>query len=559
MNLKKLLRRTRAKLRAAKLPKKAHKLDCTFDDLPLQNLRPRCPYGAGCALLSDSLHQQNYEHPDIEIGVGRKKPNKYVFQEQVQKQKKLESKSTREQDRDEQAALEKEVNKRLNILAKRRQERLGADDIARTTHHKNTLHVEFSDSDDESSVEEANDGEDTIRSLKFASKKLESKAKIIIRSSPKMSPKERKKLLKDTKVESRSPPTMNAIVESTNLDDRTEEEKEHENKFILKRILKERDFMPRGGKQNESKPLFALSMGNSSSGIFQGQNFFSNLLAKVKANGERPTGRRNKFDEIRIAMKFWLNLSLRKSMNSWRAHTSRSKYIKQLMRASIEHWGMKRLRYGFERWHTYTRIVFNKKTYVVENGDVVTVLIRQCLFENPITTRTILSIIPERDTRGIPLMNIATGHISTNMDTTGKRERPGGIKPPLERQNAVKHMEEVIEKSSVSPIKYDMRTSTRCLFSHEQHRGDPGRSHALSYFDSASSVNDAYELSKRDQENSMALGEKEYMPVLRRLCEEYKIRMKKEQYKDAESSKTAKQILYGYMNEKDLKDVANIL
>ena len=57
----------------------------------------------------------------------------------------------------------------------------------------------------------------------------------------------------------------------------------------------------------------------------------------------------------------------------------------------------------------------------------------------------------------------------------------------------------------------------------------------------------------------MVLEEKEYMPVLRQLCEEYKVRMKKEQYKDAESAKTAKQILYGYMKENDVKNVANIL
>ena len=154
-------------------------------------------------------------------------------------------------------------------------------------------------------------------------------------------------------------------------------------------------------------------------------------------------------------------------MNSWRAHTSRSKYIKQLMRASIEHWGIKRLKYGFDRWYKFTRIVFNKKTYVVENGDVVTVLIRQCLFEHPPITRRILSIVPERDTRGIPLINKTSGDISINMDTNSKRERPDGTKPCLERQNAVKHitMEEAVGKSSVSPIKYDMRTSRSSLFS----------------------------------------------------------------------------------------------
>ena len=49
------------------------------------------------------------------------------------------------------------------------------------------------------------------------------------------------------------------------------------------------------------------------------------------------------------------------------------------------------------------------------------------------------------------------------------------------------------------------------------------------------------------------------MPVLRQLCEEYKGSYEKEHYKDAESAKTAKQILYGYMKENDVKNVANIL
>ena len=175
-------------------------------------------------------------------------------------------------------------------------------------------------------------------------------------------------------------------------------------------------------------------------------------------------------------------------MNSWRAHTSRSKYIKQLMRASIEHWGIKRLRYGFERWYTFTRIVFNKKTYVVENGDVVTVLIRQCLFEHPSRTRHILSIVPERDTRGIPLMNKVSGHISINMDANSKkREAPNVTKRCLERQNAVKHitMEEAVGKSSVSPIKYDMRTSRRSLFPLKEKRDGLETSLVHSFFGSA--------------------------------------------------------------------------
>merc|ERR1712005_94479 len=134
------------------------------------------------------------------------------------------------------------------------------------------------------------------------------------------------------------------------------------------------------------------------------------------------------------------------------------------------------------------------------------------------------------------------------MDTNSKRERPDGTKPCLERQNAVKHitMEEAVGKSSVSPIKYDMRTSRSSLFSLRQKRDGLESSLIHSFFGSATPVDDRHQTSKDDKENTMVLGEKEYMPVLRQLCEEYKVRMKKEQYKDAESSKTAKQILYGY-------------
>ena len=158
-------------------------------------------------------------------------------------------------------------------------------------------------------------------------------------------------------------------------------------------------------------------------------------------------------------------------------------------------------------------------------------------------------------------MNKVSGHISINMDATSKREAPNVTKRCLERQNAVKHitMEEALGKNSVSPIKYDMRTSRRSLFSLKEKRDGIETSLVHSFFGSATTVDDCHQTSKYDKENTMVLEEKEYMPVLRQLCEEYKVRMKKEQYKDAESAKTAKQILYGYMKENDVKNVANIL
>ena len=48
---------------------------------------------------------------------------------------------------------------------------------------------------------------------------------------------------------------------------------------------------------------------------------------------------------------------------------------------------------GLNRWYENTRIIFDKKTFIVENGDVVTVLIRTALFETPQITRTILTTL----------------------------------------------------------------------------------------------------------------------------------------------------------------------
>ena len=56
---------------------------------------------------------------------------------------------------------------------------------------------------------------------------------------------------------------MKTIVEAIHLDSRTEEEKEHESKYILKRILKERDFMPRVVNSNGDNGESAFIWSNS--------------------------------------------------------------------------------------------------------------------------------------------------------------------------------------------------------------------------------------------------------------------------------------------------------
>ena len=73
MDLKKILRRTRIKLKAIRLPKKKHKLDNTFDDdIPLyQSNKPICPYGRTCALISDSKQARPTQKDPSTMGRNR--------------------------------------------------------------------------------------------------------------------------------------------------------------------------------------------------------------------------------------------------------------------------------------------------------------------------------------------------------------------------------------------------------------------------------------------------------------------------------------------------------
>ena len=81
---------------------------------------------------------------------------------------------------------------------------------------------------------------------------------------------------------------------------------------------------------------------------------------------------------------------------------------------------------GLNRWYENTRIIFDKKTFIVENGDVVTVLIRTALFETPQITRTILTTLSKNKITddGVTLMNKTTGEttiLSNNKKKTSEK------------------------------------------------------------------------------------------------------------------------------------------
>ena len=138
---------------------------------------------------------------------------------------------------------------------------------------------------------------------------------------------------------------------------------------------------------------------------------------------------------------------------------------------------------GLNRWYENTRIIFDKKTFIVENGDVVTVLIRTALFETPQITRTILTTLSKNKITddGVTLMNKTTGETTILSNNKKKHQRSDLL---LKRQNAIKDLSklpanEIIDDSvpyhnlttttasaatittnnKKSPIKYDRRTS----------------------------------------------------------------------------------------------------
>jgi hypothetical protein len=596
MDLKKVLSRTRKKLLAIKLKKKRHKLDVTFDDIPfLENDRSKCPYGLSCALISDPIHQRNFSHEYLKH-TGKYKDtadSKYkvhvtsISKVPIAKSDDIQTYKVKETDVDdkEQKKMEEELNERLEILAKRRYERLG---ITTTNDVKARNYLDGigdeNDTDEDDDLVEKNDdddgnnidGEDTFRSSKYTYQKKKKRELIILQNSPYASPKEIKNMMKIKN--NRQNNVMNTIVETTKMDPRTEEEKECENKFILKRILKERDFMARISNANDSS-VDDRSLFGTSKNFFGGSKTFRNMFMKTKENENKKYSRKNNFDEIRIAMRFWLNLTLRKSMNSWIAYTYRTKQIKKLMHTSIEIWGIRRQRYGFSRWYTNTRIIFDKKTFLVENGDIVTVLIRKALFETPQVTRTILSTMKKEHLNNQPLLNTTTGVITivnregdynqqnvtghvagsnnvptsnnATVDNTNSRK-----KNILKRQNAVSDFTGLQQSKEMKlPIKYDRKSSiisvSPKLSKNEQ---------KTAYHSNFTSPGKNYSDENGTTNNTVACNkEKDYMPVLRRLYDEYKIKLKREQYKSEKTDQSIKQILYGYMKDNDVTPTTNII
>ena len=238
---------------------------------------------------------------------------------------------------------------------------------------------------------------------------------------------------------------------------------------------------------------------------------------------------------------------------------------------------------GLNRWYENTRIIFDKKTFIVENGDVVTVFIRTALFETPQITRTILTTLSKNKITddGMTLMNKTTGETTILSNNKEKHQRSDLL---LKRQNAVKDLSklpanEIIDDSvpyhnlttttasaatittnnKKSPIKYDRRTSVSEYYSPDRSKKTSVAS-SYSYFTSSSNNDkNGNVTTKSGTAEKQGVVEKEYMPVLRRLYDEYKIKLKKEKYKSEKKDETIKQILYGYIKENDGISTTNII
>ena len=237
---------------------------------------------------------------------------------------------------------------------------------------------------------------------------------------------------------------------------------------------------------------------------------------------------------------------------------------------------------GLNRWYENTRIIFDKKTFIVENGDVVTVLIRTALFETPQITRTILTTLSKNKITddGVTLMNKTTGETTILSNNKKKHQRSDLL---LKRQNAVKDLSklpanEIIDDSvpyhnlttttasaatittnnKKSPIKYDRRTSVSEYYSPDRSKKKSVAS-SYSYFTSSSNNDNVNVTTKSGTAEKQGVVEKEYMPVLRLLYQEYKIKLKKEKYKSEKKDETIKQILYGYIKENDGISTTNII
>ena len=166
------------------------------------------------------------------------------------------------------------------------------------------------------------------------------------------------------------------------LDDRPLEEIQHEKKFIWKRIMKDKDvssFKRLQDRQKENTPSWMK-------------------VAQKHLDLWTAPQARTKIDQLRTAMRFWMNMTARKSWNSWILFCSEAKRVRKLAESAIIHWGITRLSYGFVRWFENTRITFATKTFFrAETNTLVTVMKRTAIFETPQITETLLSTNPAPD------------------------------------------------------------------------------------------------------------------------------------------------------------------
>ena len=133
--------------------------------------------------------------------------------------------------------------------------------------------------------------------------------------------------------------------------------------------------------------------------------FFQNHGVLEKKKHDNMT----RVDKLRIATRFWLNINLRKTMNSWKSFHAEARHCKKLLDSAIQHWGLARLEYGFQRWLSNTRVKFEKKTYFKpDSRTLVTLLIRTALFEEPKQTKVLLSETPLGDNESSQLEHSVT-------------------------------------------------------------------------------------------------------------------------------------------------------
>ena len=153
---------------------------------------------------------------------------------------------------------------------------------------------------------------------------------------------------------------------------------------------------------------------------------------------------------------------------------------------------------------------------------------------------------------------IATGHVSgsnnapsNNVTAIDANARKKNI---LQRQNAVSNLSSLRQSKELkSPIKYDRKSSIISV-SPKLSKNEP----KTVYYSNFKSPGESY-YGENGNDTVACNKEKDYMPVLRRLYDEYKIKLKREQYKSEKTDQSIKQILYGYIKDNDVTPTTNII